>query len=43
MALTIILLVLVCILNVVDYVQTIYGIQIFGLSIEFNPFARFLF
>ena len=40
---TFILLVMAYFLNLIDYVQTIYGIQKFGLSIELNPLMRFCF
>jgi hypothetical protein len=30
-------------LNIVDYLQTIYAIKFFGTSIEANPIGRFLF
>jgi hypothetical protein len=38
----IILLALIYSLNIVDYAQTIYAIQLFGLSIEVNPIGRFM-
>lgn len=40
---TILLLVTVYMLNLIDYFQTIYAIQLFGIEIEANPIARFLF
>ena len=43
MLLTIILLILTYILNLIDYCQTMYAIQLFGLQIELNPIARWLF
>ena len=43
MIVSIILLIIVAILNVVDYVQTFYAIQSFGVGIEANPIGRFLF
>lgn len=35
-------LIIIYILNIIDYFQTIYGINLFGLDIEGNPIARFL-
>jgi hypothetical protein len=43
MTIPIILLAVLCFLNVVDYVQTVYAIQLFGLGVELNPIIRFLF
>ena len=43
MLLTIILLVLIYVLNLIDYCQTMYAIRLFGLQIELNPIARWLF
>ena len=40
---TIILLIATYFLNLVDYVQTAYGIQNFGIGIELNPLIRFCF
>lgn len=40
---TIILLVITYLLNVVDYFQTTYAVSEFGIAVEFNPFARYLF
>lgn len=40
---TIILLVSVYILNVIDYVQTMYAIQEVGLAVELNPIMQFLY
>lgn len=42
MTTTIILLVLICILNFIDYFQTMYAVQILGIGIELNPIGRFL-
>lgn len=39
----IILLILIYILNLIDYGQTLYAIQHFGLSVEANPIARSFF
>lgn len=39
----IISLIAIYILNVIDYFQTIYAVQLFGLGIEINPIVRFLF
>ena len=39
---TIIMLVILYILNVIDYMQTIYAIDNFGLAAEVNPFMRML-
>jgi hypothetical protein len=39
----IILLALIYALNIIDYIQTTYAIQLFGLNIEANPIVRFLF
>jgi hypothetical protein len=38
----IILLIAIYILNLIDYWQTMYAIQIFGTGVEANPIARFL-
>ena len=38
----IISLIITCILNFVDYWQTVYAIQLYGLGVELNPIARFL-
>lgn len=40
--LAIILLVATFLLNIVDYVQTMYAIQQLGIGVEFNPLGRFL-
>ena len=40
---TIILLIITYIFNLIDYWQTTYAIQYFGLGIEANPITRFLF
>lgn len=42
MTFDIIVLVVVNILNLIDYVQTMYAVKYFGISIESNPFVRFL-
>lgn len=43
MMVAIILLIITYIFNIIDYFQTIYAIQHFGIGIEANPVARFLF
>ena len=40
---TIILLIEIFLLNIIDCAQTVYAIQLFGLGIESNPVARFMF
>ena len=40
---TILLLIIMNALNFLDYLQTIYAIQYLGMSVELNPFMRFLF
>jgi hypothetical protein len=40
---TIVLLIAIYILNIIDYLQTAYGIQMLGLDIEANPIGRFCF
>ena len=35
-------LVVLYILNLIDYVQTIYAVQLYGLGVEANPLARIL-
>lgn len=40
---TIILIVVILILNLIDYCQTIYAVQVFGTGVEANPIVRFLF
>ena len=35
-------LILIYILNLIDYFQTIYAVQLVGIGIELNPIARFL-
>ena len=40
---TIILLITTYIFNLIDYWQTMYAISHFGLGVEANPIARFLF
>ncbi len=42
MTLQIILLILIYILNIIDYFQTIYAIQLFGIGVEINPIGRFM-
>lgn len=42
MIIPIILLILTYILNIVDYQQTVYAIQLFGLQVELNPIGRFM-
>lgn len=42
MIIEIILLVLIYILNIIDYFQTIYAIQLFGIGVELNPIGRFM-
>ena len=37
----IILLIVIYILNIVDYCQTIYATRILGMGVEANPIARF--
>ena len=39
---TIVLLVLIGIFNVIDYQQTIYAVQFYGVVVEANPIVRFL-
>jgi hypothetical protein len=39
----IVLLILTCILNIIDCAQTVYAIQIFGVGVESNPIARWMF
>ena len=43
MAVVIVLLILIFALNVIDYIQTVYAIQLFGIGVEVNPIGRFLF
>jgi hypothetical protein len=43
MIITIVLLIAIYILNIIDYLQSAYGIQELGLGIEANPVARFCF
>lgn len=43
MTTTIIFLIATHILSLIDYYQTVYAIQLFGIGIEANPIARFLF
>lgn len=40
---TIVLLIATYFLNIVDYIQTAYGIQQLGLGVELNPLMRFCF
>lgn len=35
-------LIITYILNIIDYFQTMYAIQLFGIGVELNPIARFL-
>lgn len=42
MTIIIILLIVTYILNLIDYAQTIYVVQIFGTCVEVNPIGRFL-
>lgn len=39
----VVLLIVICILNCIDYWQTIHATQLFGLGVEANPIARFMF
>ena len=43
MVLVIILLSIIYILNIIDYFETIYAVNLFGISIEANPIGRFFF
>lgn len=38
---TVNLLLATYILNIIDYVQTMYAVQIFGVGVELNPIGRF--
>ena len=38
---TVILLLATYILNITDYVQTMYAVQVFGVNVELNPIGRF--
>jgi hypothetical protein len=38
----IILLIATYLLNIVDYLETIYAVQLFGIEVELNPIGRFL-
>lgn len=40
---TIVLLIAIYILNIIDYLQTAYAIQMLGINVELNPIARFCF
>ena len=42
MTIEIILLILIYILNIIDYFQTVYAIQLFGIGVEINPIGRFM-
>lgn len=42
MLVPIILLVAIYILNIIDYQQTVYAVNLAGLSVEINPVGRFL-
>ncbi len=35
-------LILIYILNLIDYWQTMYAIRLYGIGVEINPIARFL-
>ena len=39
----IILLIIVYALNIIDYIETLYVINRFGIGVEVNPIGRFLF
>lgn len=39
----IILSIAICCLNLIDCIQTVYAVQLFGIGIESNPIARFMF
>ena len=43
MLITTTLLIAICILNCIDYQQTVYAVSAFGLGVEANPVARILF
>jgi hypothetical protein len=43
MTIVIVLLVLIFILNIIDYVQTVYAIRFAGIGVEANPIGRFMF
>ena len=38
---TVILLIAIYILNIIDYLQTVYAVQILGIGVELNPIGRF--
>ena len=38
----IISLITIYILNIIDYFQTAYAISLYGISVEYNPIARWL-
>ena len=40
---TVVLLIAIYILNIIDYLQTAYAIQILGIGVELNPIGRFCF
>ena len=42
MAPVITVLILTCILNIIDCAQTLYAVDLYGLSIEINPIARYV-
>lgn len=42
MIIPIILLIIIYILNIIDYFQTIYAIKLFGIDVEVNPIGRLL-
>lgn len=43
MVIVVTLLIVIYILNLIDYCQTAYAIQHFGLGVEINPIMRFIF
>ena len=43
MIVVIALLITTYVLNIIDYIQTIYAIQLCGISVEANPIARLFF
>ena len=38
----IIMLIEICLLNIIDCVQTVYAVDLYGLGIEANPIARYM-
>ena len=36
------LLIIIYVLNIIDYIQTIYATRIFGINVELNPIGRYL-